>query len=297
MAGIVLAGIALAAFLLAPSGLPAAPSTAEPPAATAAKTAHYPALVPDAPPRRVVSINLCTDQLAMLLAAPGQLISVSQLAQDPLVSLMSAQAGAMHSNHARAEEIYLLQPDLVLAGSYSDGATLDMLRRLGIRVETLPPANSLQDVREGLARIGDLLHRQAQAQAMIAGFDADLAAIRQPDMAQLAASFDANSYSAGANTLAGDVMRAAGWELVPDRLGRDGGGPLPLELLIIAAPDLIVTGTRYAHPSRAEEILDHPALRNLTAARRSVPDRDWICGLPQIAATTAGLAAPLKAQP
>ncbi|MGA0716208.1 MAG: ABC transporter substrate-binding protein, partial [Gemmobacter sp.] len=30
-----------------------------------------------APPGRVVSINLCTDQLAMMLAAPGQLVSVS----------------------------------------------------------------------------------------------------------------------------------------------------------------------------------------------------------------------------
>ena len=28
-------------------------------------------------------MNLCTDQVAMLLAAPGQLISVSDLAQDP----------------------------------------------------------------------------------------------------------------------------------------------------------------------------------------------------------------------
>ncbi len=40
------------------------------------------------PPERVVSVNLCTDQLAMLLAAPGQLISVSHLASDPLSSSM-----------------------------------------------------------------------------------------------------------------------------------------------------------------------------------------------------------------
>jgi iron complex transport system substrate-binding protein len=34
-------------------------------------------------PARVVSVNLCTDQLAMLIAAPGQLQSVSWLAADP----------------------------------------------------------------------------------------------------------------------------------------------------------------------------------------------------------------------
>ena len=46
----------------------------------------------DPAPRRVVSINLCTDQLAMMLAAPGQLVSVSQLAGDPHSSAM-AEAG------------------------------------------------------------------------------------------------------------------------------------------------------------------------------------------------------------
>ena len=44
------------------------------------------------PPDRVVSVNLCTDQLAMLLARPGQLISVSHLAADETISLMSAEA-------------------------------------------------------------------------------------------------------------------------------------------------------------------------------------------------------------
>ena len=38
------------------------------------------------PPQRVVSMNLCTDQLAMMLAGPGQLISVSHLGHDPAVS-------------------------------------------------------------------------------------------------------------------------------------------------------------------------------------------------------------------
>ena len=40
-------------------------------------------------PARVVSMNLCTDQLAMLLAAPGQLLSVSKLARDPMSSAMA----------------------------------------------------------------------------------------------------------------------------------------------------------------------------------------------------------------
>ena len=50
-----------------------------------------PAAPAGAAPLRVVSINLCTDQLAMLLAAPGQLVSVTHLARDPEASVMALQ--------------------------------------------------------------------------------------------------------------------------------------------------------------------------------------------------------------
>src|SRR5690606_9543877 len=82
------------------------------------------------PPRRVVSVNLCTDELAMLLAAPGQLVSVSHIAHDPLSNPMAAAARAYPANYGRAEEIWLLEPDLVLAGEFTAGPVVAMLRRL-----------------------------------------------------------------------------------------------------------------------------------------------------------------------
>ncbi len=240
-------------------------------------------------PKRVVSINLCTDQLAMLLAGPEQLVSVSSLAADPLVSLMAGEARGYALNHAQAEEIFLLKPDLVLAGTYTARSSTEMLRRLGIRVETLPPANSLAEIDDAIIRMGTLLGREAEAAALTRRFAADLAAIT-PAQKRSGASYDANGYSVGHKTLSGDVMRAAGLDLVPDRLGLHHGGALALEELVLAAPAVIVTGTRYAQPSRAEDILDHPALAGIAAARITIPDRDWICGLPQITRAAAELA-------
>lgn len=52
---------------------------------------------------------------------------------------------------------------------------------------------------------------------------------------------------------------------------------------------MIVTGDRYSTPSRAEGLLDHPAFTAIPAARTSIPDRDWICGLPAIAQVAARL--------
>lgn len=239
-------------------------------------------------PQRVVSINLCTDQLAMLIGAPGQLVSISPLAANPVESLMAEEAARIPANHGLAEEVYLLQPDLVLAGTYGARATVDMLRRLGVRVETLAPAMSIAEVRDNIIWTGAQMGQPRRAARVLADFDAALDALPRGNGTE-AVSFAANGWTAGRHTLAGDVMRAAGLDLPADAMGLEWGGEMPLEQLVLAHPDLIVTATRYAHPSRAEEILDHPAMAAIDSARIEVPDRDWICGLPHLAQVAAGL--------
>ncbi|WBU63987.1 ABC transporter substrate-binding protein [Paracoccus aerodenitrificans] len=241
-----------------------------------------------AAPQRVVSVNLCTDQLAMLIAAPGQLESVSWLAADPAVSLMPDEARKIGLNHGGAEEIYLSRPDLVLAGPYAARPTVGMLERLGVRVETVPPASSIADIRKNILLMGRLLEQETRAAKLLAGFDADLAAIPEGG-GRVATSYAANGFANGTGGLSADIMRRAGLELLADRLGHPGGA-LSLEQLVMAAPELIVTGSRYDTPSRAESVLDHPALTRSDAARISIADRDWICGLPAVAGVAARLA-------
>jgi iron complex transport system substrate-binding protein len=117
-------------------------------------------------PGRVVSMNLCTDQLALMLAREGQLISVSDIARDPLTSAMHLEAAAYPVNHGGAEEIFLLQPDLVLAGVWSDPATVAMLRGLGIEVAQIDVANSLADIPDLVREVGRLLDRETEAEAL-----------------------------------------------------------------------------------------------------------------------------------
>jgi iron complex transport system substrate-binding protein len=52
----------------------------------------------------------------------------------------------------------------------------------------------------------------------------------------------------------------------------------------MAQPEMIVTSTPYPAASRAEEILQHPALlalRDQSAGAR-VSDADWVCGTPHL---------------
>ena len=237
------------------------------------------------PPRRVLSMNLCTDQLAMMLAAPGQLVSVSYLAQDPSASAMAVEAGRLPVNHGLAEEIFLMRPDLVLAGAWSTPETIRLLDRLNIPVEVFPIESDIAGIRANIRRMGAVLGREAQARAMLARFDADLARLSDAQGPRpRAALYAANGYSSGSDSLAGEIVALAGFDNVADELGLPSGGVLPLETLLLSDPDLLVEGRRYAGHARAQEVLDHPALQALARGRPAelMSDPDWVCGNPHI---------------
>lgn len=234
-------------------------------------------------PSRVVSVNLCTDQLAIALAAPGQLLSVSYLAHDPDISAEYEAALAYPSSRAKLEQVYLQKPDLVLAGTFSDPVKIAALKSLGIRVELFEPARALDQVPDRIRRMGDLLGRQEAAEAMIRTYEAELATlVDAPANRPRAALYYANSYTSGEKTLAGDILHAAGFDNIASELGR--GGTLPLEQLVMLSPDVIITGRDYRGQARAEDNLVHPALDAMTGTLRSegLADKDWICGTPHV---------------
>lgn len=238
----------------------------------------------EAAPARVVSINLCTDQIAMMLAAPGQLVSISHLATDPLSSSMAEEAAAYPLNRGSAEQVYLLHPDLVLAGEYTNFATIDLLRRLGVPVVQVPVVNALDEVPEQVRQVAAALGREDAGEALVAEYDRSLAALTV-DLPELAgALYYPSGYTTGGGTLADDVLRHAGFYNIAERAGLSGGGFMPLERLVLTEPRMIVTSRPYPGASRSEEILRHPALSALGATARVVEanDGDWLCGTPHI---------------
>ena len=49
----------------------------------------------EAAPRRVASLNLCTDELLLMLGEPGQIVSVTHLAQQPAETAAVARGPAL----------------------------------------------------------------------------------------------------------------------------------------------------------------------------------------------------------
>src|ERR1700741_2626109 len=90
----------------------------------------------DAPgkPQRIVSLNMCVDELVLRLAQPQNVASVTWLSRDPGNSNVADAAARIPINHGLAEEIIPLQPDLVIAGVYTARPAVAMLKRTDVPV-------------------------------------------------------------------------------------------------------------------------------------------------------------------
>jgi ABC-type Fe3+-hydroxamate transport system, periplasmic component len=248
-----------------------------------------------AKPERIVSLNLCTDQLALKLAPREVIRSVSYLAARPDISPAAGEVGGIMLNHGRAEEVLPLEPDIVLAGRYTSRPTVFLLQRLGYRVFDQDISRSLADVRERVREVGRALERELEAEELVAAMDARLATLALPPGTRrpTAVYYQPNGYTAGDDTLVGDIIAKAGLENLGGRLGIHGHARLPLEKLLELNPQLLIVGdAKPDTPALAYEVLRHPALQALMdrSVRVTVPTRLWICGIPAVVDAVAILA-------
>ncbi|MBI3303455.1 MAG: ABC transporter substrate-binding protein, partial [Deltaproteobacteria bacterium] len=131
-------------------------------------------------PRRIVSLNLCTDQLVLALADRNAVRSVTWLARDPKISMLAAEAAYIPVNHGLAEEIVPLAPDLVLAGIYTTRPTVALLQRFGARVVEVDVPQSVPDMYEQIRTVARLFGHPERGEAMVAAMETALAALGPP---------------------------------------------------------------------------------------------------------------------
>lgn len=240
------------------------------------------------PPGRIVSINVCADQLVQMLVPPERVQALSFLAGDPQISVLAAQSGKYRLIRGQAEEVLPLDADLVIAGVYSTPATVALLRRLGERIEILPMTSDLDGIRSNVQLVAKWLDRQAEGRKIIADFDARLAEARPMPGARrpTAIIYYVNNLAAGRGTLADAVLTAAGLDNLAAREGVEGEGYLPLERLIADPPDLIVLGNGDQHfRTIVADNLRHPALQKVleTVPYVVLPQALLMCDTPLVA--------------
>jgi len=247
-----------------------------------------------AKPERIVSMNLCTDQLVMMLADRHRIASVSYLAANPQASALADETDGLTLNHGLAEEILPMEPDLVLAGSFTTRPTVALLRRFGFSIVELPVASSLDDIRANIRTIAEAIGEVSRGEAMIAEFDRTLQQLPAAETLPppLAVMYWANGFTSGKGTLANAAVEAAGFRTLGTALELTGTAQLPLETLLNADPDVLIVGRQREDPALANEVFRHPALGRVFDDRPmiSLPDYLWICGTPFVVEAVARLA-------
>lgn len=245
-----------------------------------------------AAPQRVVSTNLCTDQLILGLLPRNRIAAVSPLAADPTLSAAFELARGLPVVLPSAEDVIRQRPDFVVAGSFSERKAAEIVARQGIAVYYLPTPEGLAATAAMIRALASRLDVPEAGEAMVARLTADLAAAkaRAPALPQSALIWRPNGYTSGAKSVSGEILEAVGYQNVATRLGVVRGGAVSVEAVLAAKPDVLVLDDHMnTTTSRAQAIVTHPALAALPAQRVRVPTAAWICAGPSLATAAEAL--------
>ncbi len=212
-------------------------------------------------PRRIVSFNLCADQLLLALADPGQIAGLSPYAADPSLSVFAAQAGQYPRLGWDTEYVINLSPDLVLVGP-SDRPTRAILDASGLRVVQIDLVSNLEQAQRQVMDVatlighpdrGEKLIRQLQdAQTRLAA-----SALSPPRTASVV---ERGGYTEGTASLITAMLETAGLQPPPYAPGGFGGF-MSMETLLTQGPDILVLRDIPREPGdQGALFVTHPAI-------------------------------------
>jgi iron complex transport system substrate-binding protein len=227
---------------------------------------------------KVASLNLCTDELLLAIAAPQQIVSVTHLSHKPQETMLWRQARRYSENDGSLLSVVGRKPDLVvtMGGGARDRARI--ANRLGIRILDLPFPQKLGDVENAVASVATALGRGNAGRQWLARIDALKRS--KPSHAPDTIWLGGGGRSVHAKGLAADWMRLAGFRQRPLR-----GDRVSLEQLLVRPPAMLLRSDyRSGQYSGEQRWLQHPLAKG-TGRSRTIPTdgRAWTCmGLPMV---------------
>jgi iron complex transport system substrate-binding protein len=265
--------------------------------AVAAHTAAADAAGPAAP-QRVLSLNLCTDQLLMALVPAQRIVSITWLSRTEGDPALLSLARQLPVNHGSPEEVLAARPDLVLAGKYTTANTRALLQRVGIRVLEVDPVTDWAGIRRVTQQVATALGAEAKGRQLLDSMDADLAQLARERTAQPVRVIGWGGGAEdvpGRDTLFNTILESAGGI----NLAALDHGPrsFDLEQVLLADPQVVMRGAAYSgKPSLRNFIATHRVLRaRLGAHMVTYPEAVYGCGVPRASRVARDLAVTLRA--
>lgn len=253
----------------------------------------------EAAPQRIVSLNMCTDQLLIDLAEPQRIVGLSPYARDPSRAFEAARASKLPTLSGTAEEVMVIAPDLVVSSRYMKRETRQFITARGLRLVEFDDPRTLLEARAQIAEMGRLLGAEERANQRLAAFDSALAelraAARQTSLRILPLA--RRGWVAGSETLLADLLREGGLMNAAGELGFKAGGFASLEAVIALKPDaLLLTRSEIRAEDQGQAMLLHPAIQGLfpPEKRITIPERLTVCGGPMLTEAMRQLAREIR---
>ena len=252
-----------------------------------------------AAPPRIVSMNVCTDQLLLPLADPEQILGLSRYSRDAWQSFAADDARRYPILSGGAEDVLVLRPDIVVAGLFDKRSTLELLKEKGLHLAEFSVPRNLEEVKAQIRQMGDLVGHPERADAQMARLDGAVARARQAvtRKAHRVLLLSRRGWVTGTDSLLSSLLAETGIFNAAGDLGFGFGGFASLETIVNLKPDLIVVSDA---SDRAEDdgraFLLHPALERFYPPSRRIviPERLTVCGGVMLADALDRLVSELK---
>jgi iron complex transport system substrate-binding protein len=248
---------------------------------------------------RVVSMNVCSDQLLLTLADSEQILGLSPYARDGWQSWAADKARNYPVLSGGAEDVLVLKPDVVVASLFDKRATRELLKAKGLHVAKFTVPRTLAEVKEQIRAMGEVVQHQDRASDEIARLDAAIARARAAATGRhyRVLPLSRRGFVSGRDSLVSSLLTETGLLNPAGDLGIAFGGFASLEAIVSLRPDFLLVseaGDRAEDDGRA--FLLHPALQHFYPPdkRLVIPERLTVCGGVMLAEALDLLTAELK---
>jgi iron complex transport system substrate-binding protein len=240
-------------------------------------------VAPSAGLPRIVSMNVCTDQLLIAFADPEQILGLSRFSGEGFQPFAASEAHRFHVLSGGAEDVLVLKPDLVLASLFDKRSTRELLRDHGLRLAEFSVPRTMDEVRAQIRAMGELVGHPERAAAQIARLDNAIAQAREAASSRhyRVLPLSRRGWVEGRDSFINSLLAAAGLSNAAGELGLGTGGYASLEAILSLKPDLLVVSQA---GDRAEDegaaFLLHPALERFYPVQKRIviPERLTECG-------------------
>ena len=214
----------------------------------------------DAAPR-IISTNVCIDNILINTFGTENVVAVSNLVDDPRYSHVRMLDQSIERISFDAETILSLRPSLVLISNFSNHRVVKILKDSDLKIVTVPFATKLSDISQNIRIIGTAIEQNSKAKIATDAIDQHIGNA-MPKTGKFALHVASNNYIYGNNSLISDAIRYAG--LATSERNRFGNKPgfYNIENIILSKPDyLIIDGADVIDGLNFEHDRYHPALK------------------------------------